>query len=57
MVFMNLIHVVDIENNYIYLMLQGNMIGRLDKDKKEITAIITNEEVNSILIFEMLSSR
>lgn len=54
---MNLIHVVDIENNYIYLMLQGNMIGRLDKDKKEITAIITNEEVNSILIFEMLSSR
>lgn len=41
------IYAVHIENNDIYLMLQGNVIGRLDKDKKEINVITTTEDVNS----------
>lgn len=41
------IYAVHIENNDIYLMLQGNVIGRLDKEKKEINVITTTEDVNS----------
>ena len=41
------IYAVYIENNDIYLMLQGNVIGRLDKDKREINVITATEDVNS----------